>query len=120
MPGCEKRCGFSLLEVMIALLVLSVGLLALVGLFGTGFTSLETGNKKTLASQLAQRKMDALRAVPPFPILNDADSPEGMNRRWSIRKSTGDPNIWVISVEVLWKNSQDQDRRIFIKSLKFF
>jgi prepilin-type N-terminal cleavage/methylation domain-containing protein len=120
MRGSRKESGFSLLEVMIALVVLSVGLLALVGMFGSGFTSLETGNRTTRASQLAKRKMDALRVVTPFPILNEEDSLEGMKRRWSIRKSEGDPNIWVISVEVLWKNSQDRDRRIFIKSLKFF
>jgi len=120
MCGNKKESGFSLLEVMIALVVLSVGLLALVGLFGAGFTSLETGNKNTLASRLAQRKMDALRVMTPFPILNEEDSPGGMTRRWSIQKSEGDPNIWVISVEVLWKSSQDRDRHILIKSLKFF
>ncbi len=120
MRGNRSGNGFSLLEVMIALVVLSVGLLALIGLFGSGFTSLEVGNKTTLASQLAQRKMDALRVIPPVLTLNDEDHPSGMRRRWSIQKSENDPNIWVISVEVLWNNSQDQGRRVFIKSLKFF
>ncbi|MFQ5950431.1 MAG: type IV pilus modification protein PilV [Nitrospiria bacterium] len=115
-----NKNGFSLIEVMIAMIVLSVGLLALVGMFETGMKSLQVGNKRTVASQLAQNKMEALRLTTPVPVSDKEDNPEGMTRRWSIRKSKDDPNIWVISVEVSWTSSQDRLQRVSLKSLKFF
>jgi type IV pilus assembly protein PilV len=60
----QKQCGFSLLEVLIALLVLSIGLLGLAALQTTSLRSNEMASMRTTATQLAYDISDRMRANP--------------------------------------------------------
>jgi len=57
-----KNQGFSLIEVMIAVLVLGVGILAVTKLQSTLMRSGSDANQRTIATSLAQKKIDDLRA----------------------------------------------------------
>ena len=119
MNGSKKTDGFSLLEVVIAMAVLSIGLLAFIGMFGAGYQALKSGNNRTLATQLARDKMEALRATAPS-LINDEDLAEGMTRKWWVQKDAGDPGIWIISVEVCWKDCAEEGtkRAVSFKSFR--
>jgi type IV pilus assembly protein PilV len=56
------QCGFTLLEVLIALLVLSIGLLGLAALQTTGLRSNQMASMRTTATQLAYDIADRMRA----------------------------------------------------------
>jgi len=60
----SKQQGFTLLEVLIALLVLSIGLLGLAALQTTGLRSNEMASMRTTATQLAYDISDRMRANP--------------------------------------------------------
>jgi len=60
----QNQSGFSLLEVLIALLVLSIGLLGLAALQITSLRSNEMANMQTTATQLAYDITDRMRANP--------------------------------------------------------
>ncbi len=115
----NNRNGFSLLEVMIAMIVLTVGLLAVVTLFETGMKALQSGNKMTLAAGFAQNKMDSLRASKINITANGQDQQEGMTRSWFIRKSEKDLRIWIVQVDVAWKNNLNQNQTVSLKSFVF-
>ena len=115
--GCS---GFSLLEVMIAMIVLTIGLLAVVALFETGMKALKAGDKMTLAADLAKNKMESLRGSNVTLLEDGEDRPEGMIRSWSIRKSDKDARLWIIQVDVVWKNTLNQYQTVSLKSLTFF
>jgi len=112
--------GFSLLEVVIAMAVLSIGLLAYIGLFGAGYKALESGNHKSVAVQLARDKMEALRARPPGPEEDEETLGDGMVRKWSIQQDEGDPGLWIISVEVCWADcgQAGQEHAVSLKSFR--
>jgi len=57
---CKER-GFSLIEVMIAVFVLSIGILAVSKLQGTLIKSGSLGNERSIAATLADRKINDLR-----------------------------------------------------------
>jgi type II secretory pathway component PulJ len=62
----SKRCsqeGIGLLDSMIALVVLSVGLLALVQLMGTALNQSAFTQNNTMAAAVAQEKIEELRTV---------------------------------------------------------
>ncbi|MFQ5543159.1 MAG: type IV pilus modification protein PilV [Nitrospiria bacterium] len=114
----RKREGFSLLEVLIAMTVLSIGLMAYVVMFGQGYKALQSSSNRTVASRLLQDKMERLRSSLPAPVLNAEEEIDGMTLRWSIQKSVTDDNIWVISVEVTWKDLKGLERTVFLKSFR--
>lgn len=94
--------GFSLLEVVIAMSILSIGLLGVIGFFETGFKALRAGNRQGLAARLAQDKMEELRSADPTLFSDGQDETEGMIRRWQIQRSVRDPRIWIVQVDVTW------------------
>lgn len=124
--------GFSLIESMVATTVLSVGLLGLIGMFGAGYQSLHEGEKRTVAAKLAKDQMEMLRAhsvsriAPPnedFPkgspsVMYPEGRPLGMRRFWSVVKNSSDSHIWVMTVEVSWKNLRGQSRTVTLKSFR--
>jgi type IV pilus assembly protein PilV len=59
-----RQSGFTLLEVLIALLVLSIGLLGLAALQTTGLRSNQMASMRTQATQLAYDITDRMRANP--------------------------------------------------------
>ena len=60
----RKQNGFTLLEVLIALLVLSIGLLGLAALQTVGLRSSTMANQRTLAAQRAYDMSELMRANP--------------------------------------------------------
>ena len=60
----RKQKGFTLLELLIALLVLSIGLLGLAALQTVGLRSSTMANMRTLATQRAYDMSDRMRANP--------------------------------------------------------
>jgi len=58
----HKDSGFTLLEVLIALLVLAIGLLGLAALQTTGLRANQMASMRTLATQLAYDMTDRMRA----------------------------------------------------------
>jgi type IV pilus assembly protein PilV len=58
----KHQCGFTLLEVLIALLVLSIGLLGLAALQTIGLRSNQMASTRTTATQLAYDITDRMRA----------------------------------------------------------
>jgi type IV pilus assembly protein PilV len=64
----NRQQGFTLLEVLIALLILSIGLLGLAALQTTGLRSNEMASMRTTATMLAYDISDRMRANPQGTI----------------------------------------------------
>lgn len=111
--------GFTLLEVMMAMLILSIGLFSMASLFGTGHRVLAISGQKSSVSQLARNKMEALRMIHPLPISGVEEvANTGITRRWSITRSENDPRLWVIVVEAF--PTKEPKQSVLLKSLLFY
>ncbi len=111
--------GFSLLEVLISLSVLAVGLIGMIAMFGSGYMKLKGGDDRTVAVQLAQNKMEALRFLPWSKVSDGDASQDNMTIGWSI-DPTGDPNIRLITVDVSWLGSKKKMEKLTLKSFRAF
>ncbi len=56
----QAESGFSLLEVMISIVVLSVGLVSLLGVFGLAMASTQTSQQNMIAKQLANEQYESI------------------------------------------------------------
>ena len=59
----RNDCGFGLIELLIAMVVLNVGLLALVASFNSGIVTLQRASRITTGAVLADRQMELYRAI---------------------------------------------------------
>lgn len=109
--GLTLARGITLIEVMIAVLVLAVGLLGLGALQSFAIQSSQMASQRTLATTIAARVADEYRAYrsladPPQAIQDDWDAeivrvlPNG-----SLTHSrTGD----VVTITVTWRDDRDE------------
>lgn len=90
MKHSKNSRGFSLIEVLIALVILSVSLLGLAGLMVTTTKNNSFGSHMTEAATFAQDKLEELRVTPQVLIINSSDVVQNpitgfpYNRTWTI------------------------------------
>jgi prepilin-type N-terminal cleavage/methylation domain-containing protein len=106
--------GFTLVEFLIATVILSVGLLALINLQLTAIRSNHDSKEMTRATFLAEQQMEVLKNTPygdltigttqdPNNPVNGLGQPGGIfNRSWTIQNYLGSSFMRQITVNVAW------------------
>ena len=114
--------GFSLIEVMIALVILAVALLALAGLMVTTTRNNSFGGHMTEAATFAQDKLEQLRASPWAGIIAGADTQVGATgisyaRSWTVDANPNGDQRWV-TVTIIWTDPTAKSaHRINVRSV---
>lgn len=88
----SNRQGFTIVEVLVAMVVLSVGVMALVGSSALVTRMIGTGQHSTRAVQVAEQRLERLRQrarSTPVPCANLANgittaTTDGMNESYSV------------------------------------
>jgi prepilin-type N-terminal cleavage/methylation domain-containing protein len=103
--------GFTLIEVMIALVILSVALLGLASLTVITAKTNSYGSHLTEASVFAQDKLEELRATRWEDITEGIDSDQvsgstgiDYTRRWGVNRNE---NLKMITISINWKDRID-------------
>jgi len=89
--------GFGLIELMVAVTILTIALLALAAGYDSAFVSLHKSSQKTVANELADRQLDLYRALPFASIGLDETATTGADALYSTNSildpvQTGDPS----------------------------
>jgi len=95
-----------LIEVMIALFILAIALLALAGLMVTTTKNNSFGGHMTEAATFAQDKLEQLTASPWAGIVNGADTATGSTgisyaRNWAVADTLNGDQRWV-TITINW------------------
>ena len=106
METLRKSTGFTLIEILVALVILGISLLALAGLMVTTTSNNAAAGQVTEASTFAQDKLEELRAVPWANIVSGNDERIGSTgihygRNWNV---TTNGNIKTIAITVNWSD----------------
>lgn len=75
-----KTKGFTLIEILIAIVILSISLLALAGLMATSSQNTSFGGHITEAATYAQDQLERLGVTPWENITDDWLDPSGLNK----------------------------------------
>jgi type IV pilus assembly protein PilV len=113
----KDQSGFSLVEVLIAICVLSIALLGLATLQSRGIRSNDLANRTTQAAALAQIKLEefihrsasevfaAGQTIDPDNPLDETGESGGIfSRSWEISDDTPVPYAQTVSVTVSWND----------------
>ncbi len=114
MKKFKKSMGFTLIEVLISLVILSLSLLALAGLMVITTKNNSFGNYLTEAVTLAQDKLEELRAINWNNIVSGADTKKGatqidFNRSWNVSTNG---SIKTIEITVDWNDKTNHSIRL--------
>lgn len=103
-PSKQAAHGFTLLEVLIALAVLAIGMIAVIGTAGTSTHLAAELKDETFAHWVAMNELTSLRLAPAWPDLGthkgEADM-AGQQWRWqAVISKTSDPDLLRADIDV--------------------
>lgn len=108
MDSSKKMNGFSLIEVLLALIILSISLLGLAGLMVTTTKNNSSGSHMTEAATFAQDKLEELRAMrwENLPAGTSSDQKSGSTdinytRNWTVATSGA---LKTITISINWQD----------------
>ena len=111
-----KSRGFTLIEVLVALVILSFSLLALAGLMVTTTKNNAFGGHMTEAATFAQDKLEELRAIKWENLIDGTNTDQqggstGINytRNWNV---TTNGSLKTITISVNWNDRTSHSIRL--------
>ena len=119
-----EQGGFTIIEVMIALLVLLVGMAGVLSLQLTAMQATSFSRHATEASVLAEDKIEQLRTVPVGDLVSDSDQVDARgipdltalySREWTITVGTEQTTV---TVAVSWDEQGGEPYTITMSSLR--
>ena len=121
MINLMKSKGFSLIEVLIALIILSIAFLGLAGLMIQTTRNNSFGGRITEAATFAQDKLEELRSTP-WVVMNsgsDKVSVNGMDfaRNWTVVPNAivapyTEPTLNTITISINWNDQTNHTMRV--------
>ena len=116
-----KSKGFTMMEILIALVILSITLLALAGLMVRTTRNNSFGGHMTEAATFAQDKLEEFRALGWIkipPNTNGVDWPNGASgiqytRNWGVAPNPINADLREISVTINWTDQTNRSVRLF-------
>ena len=110
-----SESGVSLVEPLIAMVVISFSLLGSVGMFAVAQEGISGGAKNLEATALAESRMERLRALPYGSLVSGNQTINGIVLTWTVvpdRPNLADSRGALISVRAEWSGRGGQPRKI--------
>jgi prepilin-type N-terminal cleavage/methylation domain-containing protein len=116
----NKQSGFSLLEVLISVLILSVGVLALAGFNGNLYKNVRYSNDRAKAMASAQLLIDKARSEDLSKLVSDQDpgscADSTPHRKWTVTNTASLTNSKDLSIYVCWTDSNGTVQEISLST----
>lgn len=130
--------GMTLPEVLIAVAILTIGLLAVVSMLSAGFTDVVVSGGQSKATSYARQKIEELRnrcynnigtpsPTPPcmdatFPASAGNDTPEpGVTRTWTVAQvgpTVANNRLSRITVTVAWQTWAGPGQQVIVETMR--
>ncbi len=113
--------GFTLIEVMIALTIFTVGILGISGMLLIGEKGVSTGGKSHSAVRISRAQMEQLKGDDTIEagsgVCTAFETP-GIQCLWTIRRDTPATGLAEIEVRASWDEG-DRTRELVLNTIKY-
>ncbi|MFZ5981579.1 MAG: type IV pilus modification PilV family protein [Candidatus Zixiibacteriota bacterium] len=100
--------GITILEVLIAMIILSLALLMLLNMAMVALDGNDWSNKTTIATNLLQEKIEQLRGIENPTLGSYSDTVGDVVRNWQV--SSAGNYLRQIDVQVVWEDIKSQTK----------
>jgi prepilin-type N-terminal cleavage/methylation domain-containing protein len=91
--GRKPRAGFTLVELLVAMMVFAVGMLGLAATAATVTKLMGGAKRQTIASTVAQSRMERLRSSPCGSLVAGTETSRGVVNKWTVEPITRGVNV---------------------------
>jgi prepilin-type N-terminal cleavage/methylation domain-containing protein len=109
--------GFTLIEIILALVVLLVIFIPFLKMFSSGYSAQVKAKRITIATSLAREKMEILKSnIYQIPQPEEKQPVEGFieyQREVLVFPVSGEEDLWLVEVKVYWfERNREQNVRL--------
>jgi prepilin-type N-terminal cleavage/methylation domain-containing protein len=87
-PRGGSRAGFTIVELLVALMIFAVGMLGLAATAGSVTKMMGGAKRQVIAANVAQSRLEKLRSSPCGTIVSGADTTRGIINTWTVTTVT--------------------------------
>lgn len=87
------RAGFTLVELLVAMIIFAVGMLGLAATAGSVTRMMGGAKRQTIAAQVAQSRIERLRATPCTTLTSGSETVRGVTNFWTVSAVTRGVNV---------------------------
>ena len=80
----RARGGFTIIELVVAIIIITVGVLALATGSAGVAKQMRAGNQSSLAAVIAQSRMETIRSLGCSSLANGSATTRGMTEKWTV------------------------------------
>lgn len=107
----RARSGFTLAELMVALMVFAVGALAMTATASNVITLMTASKNRTSAADVAQARIERMRSQPCSAHTSDSTITRGVNESWQVVNIGGRADD--VTVRVRFSSNRRTQTRIY-------
>ena len=89
----RAAAGFTLVELLVAMMVFAIGVLGLAATAASVTRLMGGATRQTIAANIAQSRLEKLRASPCGTLTNGADTTRGVVSAWTVQPVTRGVNV---------------------------
>ena len=91
--GMQARDGFTIVELLVALMIFAVGMLGLAATAGSVTRMMGGARRQVIAATVAQTRLERLRSSPCNSITSGTETTRGVTSTWTVSPVTRGVNI---------------------------
>ena len=114
--------GFSLIEVLVGLLLLSLGMAAGLEMMRAGNAGMETGRHLTTATGLARSKAEEMLAMRYWDLIEGEregqETINGYTRIWTLKPGVPYDHLMEIEIVIIWKDSRGREHKKKVRVIR--
>ena len=103
----RKRAGFTLVELLVAMMVFAVGMLGLAATAASVTKMMGGAKRQTIAATVAQSRLEKLRSSPCTSLVSGTDTVRGVASTWTV---TAAARSVTINETVSWRAARNTTR----------
>jgi len=110
----NRGCGFTLVEVLVAMAILAIGVSALVSASGASAHRSKLLSDREFGRWIAANHLNTIQAMPGSPDVGTSNTEvEMMNRKWFVRTRTRKEDLDLLRMDIEVRLTQDSDSYIY-------
>lgn len=114
--GDSARDGFTIIELIVAIMILVVGVLGLAGTAGMVSRMVGGAAQQTIAANVASSRFEKLRSVPCAQVTSGTATTRGMAEKWTTTVSPSNARLYSVSDVVTYTAAGGHSRTLTFQS----
>ena len=114
--GGSARGGFTIIELIVAIMILVVGVLGLAGTAGMVSRMVGGAAQQTIAANVASSRFEKLRSVPCAQVTSGTAATRGMAEKWTTTVSSGNAKLYAVTNAITYTAAGGRSRTLTFQS----